>query len=93
MTLTFVSLSEFLSMWNGLKWPATDADLDTSLRSLGVAPAQTTEGPVKANLKDNNKKKRRNQNRARHAKIQNTHLDIDLTKDYVPGEASAGPSK
>jgi len=72
---------EFLTTWNDLKWPG-EADLERSLIQLGQTPAQTTSSPVKAVIKD--KKKNKKASRQRQAKIQNTHLDIDLTKDYVP---------
>lgn len=68
-------------MWNDLKWPL-EADIERSLIQLGQTVAQTTAGPVKSVIKD--KKGKKKSNRMRHAKIQNTHLNIDLTKDYVP---------
>lgn len=77
----FCLVAEFLVMWNDLKWPG-EADLERSLIQLGQTPAQTTSSPVKAVIKD--KKKSKKASRQRQAKIQNTHLDIDLTKDYVP---------
>lgn len=68
-------------MWNDLKWPGEN-DLDRALAQLGQTPAHTTSGPVRGAIKD--KKNKKKANRQRHAKIQNTHLNIDLTKDYVP---------
>lgn len=79
--------AEFLTMWNDLKWPG-ELDLDRALAQLGQTPARTSATPVKAHAR-NGKKKEKKAQRARHAKIQNTHLNIDLTKDYVPpGEGS-----
>lgn len=67
-------------MWQALKWPA-EADLLKSLDQMGQTPAQTSAAPVKP---VNSKKKGKKGTRQRQSKIQNTHLNIDLTKDYVP---------
>lgn len=80
-----ILFTEFLAIWNDLKWPG-EADLERSLIQIGQTPAQTTSGPVKTAVKD--RKKGKKASRQRQAKIQNTHLDIDLTKDYVPTEPS-----
>jgi hypothetical protein len=76
-------------MWNDLKWPSTvPEELEKALHLLGQTPAQTTATPVKSQNRD--RKKRKGQARVRTSKILNTHLDIDLTKDYVvPGAAAA----
>ncbi|KAF8316412.1 transcription initiation factor IIE, beta subunit [Clavulina sp. PMI_390] len=73
--------SEFLTMWNDLKWPAEN-DLERALNQLGQTPARTTPNGVLAPVKE--RKKKTKAPRTRQVKFQNTHLDIDLSRDYVP---------
>lgn len=82
--------AEFVTLWNDLKWPGEN-DLDRALAQLGQTPARTSANPVKATGR--NKKKEKKSQRQRHAKIQNTHLNIDLTKDYVPPTSADASTK
>lgn len=83
----FATYPEFLEMWSALRWPAI-IDIEKSLQILGQTPAQISNSAIAPTTKKEKGKKKAN--RMRHAKIQNTHLDIDLTKDYVPPTQEPG---
>lgn len=74
---------EFLDMWSSLRWPIP-ADVEKSLLALGQTPARTSSSTLTSSSTTRKEKGKKKANRMRHAKIQNTHLDIDLTRDYVP---------
>jgi transcription initiation factor TFIIE subunit beta len=69
---------EFKELWHSLTVPAEE-ELSKELKNAGLKSMEVFE--AKVNPKNTNKKKTKQ--RKRKVKIINTHLDIDLTKDYV----------
>lgn len=71
---------EFIQLWSEISVP-DQIDLQHELEKAGLKTMEVFD-PVQ-NRKDSSRKKAQ-QKRFRRTKITNTHLDIDLTKDYVP---------
>ncbi|CAG8489358.1 3041_t:CDS:2 [Ambispora leptoticha] len=72
---------EFVDIFHKVKVPDVQVDLPKELQKAGLQKMEVYENKTK---NENKQKQRKKKQVNRKIKIHNTHVAIDLTKDYVP---------